>query len=236
MANPKIKTLGLLGGLTYQATSVYYNLINAHIRNALGKRHCAPLLLHSFDAEVMLTYATTGKWPEFSSAMCKASKNLEAAGADAIVISVVLGHKVYDDVAKAVKVPVLHIVDTVAEEIKAAGIKTAALLGAKDVMAADFVKGRLSEKHGIQVFVPDEAGRNEIGRLMMEEVAFGIIKPEVKAYFKGVADGLIKDGAECLILGSTDLGFVFEEGDVDVPMFNTSTCHARGVADWALKP
>jgi aspartate racemase len=235
MSVTKVKTLGLLGGLTFQATAVYYNLINTHVRKALGKRHSAPLILHSFDAEVMLSYAQSGNWPAFSSSMCSTAKNLERSGADAIVITVVLAHKVYEDVAKSVSVPVLHIADILAADMKAAGKKKAALLGAKDVMEADFVKGRLIERHGLQVLVPDEAGRNEVGRLMLEEVAAGIIKPETKAFFKRTAEGLIKDGADCLILGSTDLGFVLQEGDVDVPMFSTAEIHAKGVAEWALK-
>jgi aspartate racemase len=235
MSVTKIKTLGLLGGLTYQATAVYYDLINRHIRAVLGKRHSAPLLLHSFDAEVMLSHAQSGDWPAFSSSMCSAAKNLERSGADAIVITAVLAHKVYDDVANSVDVPVLHIADIVAAEMKAAGKKKAALLGAKDVMEADFVKGRLIEKHGLQVVVPNEAGRNEVGRLMFEEVAAGIVKPETKAFFKKTAEGLVKDGADCLILGSTDLGFVLQEDDVDVPMFTTAVSHAKGVAEWALK-
>lgn len=235
MSGTKIKTLGLLGGLTYQATIVYYDLINAHIRTVLGKRHSAPIILHSFDAEIMLSHAQFGDWPAFSSAMCSAAKNLEHSGADAIVITAVLAHKVYDDVARSVNVPVLHIADIVAADIKAAGKGKAALLGAKDVMEADFIKGRLTEQHGLQVLVPDEAGRNEVGRLMFEEVAAGIVKPETRAFFKRTAEGLIRDGADCLILGSTDLGFVLQEGDVDVPMFTTAVSHAKGVAEWALK-
>jgi aspartate racemase len=235
MAATKVKTLGLLGGLIYQATAVYYDLINNHIRTALGKRHSAPLLLHSFDAEVMLSYAQSGDWPSFSSSFCSAAKNLENSGADAIVITAVLAHKVYADVAKSVSVPVLHIADIVAADIKAAGKSKAALLGAKDVMEADFMKGRLSEKHALQVLVPDQAGRNEVGRLIYEELAAGIVKPETKAFFKKTAEGLVRDGADCLILGSTDLGFVLQEGDVDVPMFTTAVSHAKGVAEWALK-
>jgi aspartate racemase len=235
MSVTKIKSLGLLGGLTFQATAVYYDIINTHIRTVLGKRHSAPLILHSFDAEVMLSYAQSGDWPSFSSSMCSAAKNLERSGADSIVITAVLAHKVYDDVAKSVNVPVLHIADILAADIKATGKSKPALLGAKDVMEGEFVKGRLLEKHGLQVLVPDEAGRNEVGRLMFEEVAAGIVKPETRAFFKRAAEGLIDDGADCLILGSTDLGFVLKEGDVNVPMFTTAVSHAKGVAEWALK-
>lgn len=167
--------------------------------------------------------------------MCSAAKNLERSGADAIVITAVLAHKVYDDVANSVSVPVLHIADIVAADIKTAGKSKAALLGAKDVMEMEFLKGRLSEMHGLQVIVPDDAGRSEVSRLMYEEVAAGIVTPETKAFFKKTAEGLVKDGADCLILGSTDLGFVLEDGDVDVPMFTTAVSHARGVAVWALK-
>jgi aspartate racemase len=235
MAVTKIKTLGLLGGLTFQATAVYYDIINTHIRSTLGKRHSAPLILHSFDAEAMLSYAQSGNWPAFSSSMCNAAKNLERSGADAVVITAVLAHKVYNDVARSVSVPVLHVADIVAVDIKAAGKRKAALLGARDVMEADFMKGRLSEKHGLQVIVPDEVGRNEVGRLMFEEVAAGMVTPETRAFFMRTAEGLVREGADCLILGSTDLGFVFKEGDVDVPMFTTAISHARGVAEWALK-
>ncbi|KAF2102169.1 aspartate racemase [Rhizodiscina lignyota] len=233
----KVKTLGLLGGLTYQATTIYYNLINSHVRATLGKRHSAPLILHSFDAEVMLSYAQKGDWAPFGAAMATASKNLEASGADAIVITAVLPHKVYDDVVAAVSknCPVLHIADMTAKDILAAGKTKVALLGAKDVMEADFIKGRLSKDHGLEVFVPDEAGRNEVNRLMYDEVAAGIVKPETKAFIKRTAENLVKQGAECLILGSTDLGFVLQEGDLDVPMFTTAVCHARGVAEWALQ-
>lgn len=230
-----MKTLGLLGGLTYQATAVYYNLINAHVRAALGKRNSAPLLLHSFNAEVMLSAAQAGNWTFFSNAMCTASKNLEASGADAIVITAVLAHKVFDDVQKAVKIPVLHIADMTAQDIVSAGKRKAALLGALDVMEGPFVKDRMAKEHGLEVLVPDKQGRDEVSRRMFEEVAAGIVTAETKAFFKDLVGELVKDGAECVILGSTDLGFVLEEGDVDVPLFTTAVSHATGVADWALK-
>jgi aspartate racemase len=222
--------------MTFQATSIYYDLINQHIRSTLGKRHSAPLILHSFDAEVMLSYAKEGNWPAFSSAMCIAACNLERAGAEAIVITVVLAHRVYDHVAAAVKVPVLHIVDFVADDIKAAGKSRPAVLGARDVMEADYVVGRLAEKHGIHAVVPEADAREEVGRLMIEQVAAGLIMAETKTLFKGIVVDMIQtQGADCLLLGSTDLGFVLQAGDVDVPVFTTAVSHATGVADWALQ-
>lgn len=214
---------------------VYYNLINAHIRTALGKKHSAPLILHSFDAEVMLAHAQKDEWAPFSKAMVSAAKNLEASGVDAIVITVVQAHRVYDDVAAAVSVPVLHIADTVVKDVKAAGLTKVAVLGAKDAMEGDAFKGRLERDHGLEVYVPDHEGREEVSRLMFAEVAAGIYKPETKEWFRKTAQGLVDQGAECLILGSTDLGFVLQEGDLDVPMFTTAVSHARGVAEWALQ-
>jgi len=165
--------------------------------------------------------------------MCTAAKNLESSGAEAIVITAVLAHKMYDDVQSSIAIPVLHIASTVATFIKQAGCKRAALLGAKDVMEAEFIKGKM-ETSGLEILVPDEMGRNEVSRLMYEEVAAGVVKPETKAFFTRTAEGLIQDGADCLILGSTDLGFVLQEGDVEVPIFSTAELHAKGVANWAM--
>lgn len=231
----KMKTLGLLGGMTFESTSLYYDLINRHARAELGSRSSAPLYLFSVNQEEMIQYAIAGRWDQFANVYCKAAKTLESGGVDGMVICASLAHKVADDIERHIKVPLLHIADFVAKEMVEKGIKRVALLGTRVVMEDDFIKGRIEQKFGIEVLVPDSEDRIAVNRGIVEELTTGKVSDSTKAMFIRLAKDLIKKGAQGLILGSTDLGFVLKEDDLNIPLLDTAKIHALGVARWAIQ-
>lgn len=229
-----MKTLALLGGMTYSSTSLYYNAINKHVQARLGSRRSAPLFLYSVDMEAQLDHAMAGEWDDFANPFCKAAQTFKDGGADAIVICASLTHKVADAVEK-VGLPVLHIADFVAKAVKERGFKTVGIFGTSIVMEDECVKGRLEKKHGLEVLVPNATERPIINELIIKELTTGKVSKETKLYFIKTANDLIERGAEAIILGSTDLGFALTEEDVSVPLFETAAIHSRGVAEWAMQ-
>jgi aspartate racemase len=229
-----MKTLALLGGMTYSSTSLYYNAINRHVQERLGSRRSAPLFLYSVDQEAQLNHAMAGEWDDFAKPFCSAAQTFKDGGADAIVICASLAHKAANAVEK-VGLPVLHIADFVAQAIKERGFNKVGIFGTSIVMEDACVKGRLEEKHGLEVLVPDAKERPIINKLVITELTTGKVSKETKLYFIKTANDLIERGAEAIILGSTDLGFAVTEGDVSVPLFETAAIHSKAVAEWAME-
>lgn len=229
-----MKTLALLGGMTYSSTSLYYNAINRHVQAQLGIRRSAPLFLYSVDQEAQLTRAMAGEWDEFAKPFCKAAETFKDGGADAIVICASLAHKAAEVVEK-IGLPVLHIADFVAKAVKDQGFTRVGIFGTKIVMEDECVKGRLEKKHGLEVLVPGPDERPVINDLVVKELTTGKVSEKTKQYFIQTANDLVARGAQAIILGSTDLGFAFTENDVSVPLFETAAIHSRGVAEWAMQ-
>ena len=231
-----MKVLALLGGMTFESTSLYYNLINQTVRAKLGPRSSAPLFIYSANQEQMLGHALAGNWDAFAQVYIKAAQTLIKGGAEGVVICASLAHKVADVIEKSIDVPLLHIADFVGEELKGKGIRRVALLGTKVVMEGEFVRKRIERGYGIEVLVPEsEVEREEVNSGIVNELTTGTVSEQTKAMFVKAANGLVKQGAQGLILGSTDLGFVVKEDDVGVPIFDTAKIHALGVARWALE-
>lgn len=229
-----MKTLALLGGMTYSSTSLYYNAINRHVQARLGSRRSAPLFLYSVDQEVQLNHAMAGEWDDFAKPFCKAAQTFKDGGADAIVICASLAHKAADAVEK-IGLPVLHIADFVARAVKEQGFKKVGIFGTQIVMEDECVKGRLELKHGLEVLVPSAEERPIINDLVVKELTTGKVSEKTKQYFIRTANTLIERGAEAIILGSTDLGFAVTAKDVSVPLFETAAIHSKGVAEWAMQ-
>lgn len=230
-----MKTLGLLGGMTYESTSLYYNLINQHVRAAVGPRSSAVLFLYSANQEEMLQLATAGDWDGFADIYVQAANALISGGAQAIVLCALLAHKAADRIEARIKVPLLHLSDFVGREVRARGMAKVALLGTKVAMEGGFVTDRIRERFGVDVLVPDAADRERVNQGIFNELTTGSVRPETKDMFLSVTRALLDRGAQGLILGSTDLGFVIREEDIGVPIFDTAKIHALGVAKWALQ-
>jgi aspartate racemase len=230
-----MKTLGLLGGMTFESTSLYYNLINQHVRAVVSPRSSAVLFMYSANQERMLQLASAGDWDGFADIYVQAANALISGGAQAIVLCALLAHKAADRIEARINVPLLHLSDFVGAEVKSRGIKRVALLGTKVAMEGDFVKDRIQTKFGVEVLIPNAEDRERVNAGIFNELTTGSVRPETKEMFLTVTRSLLSQGAQGLILGSTDLGFVIREEDIGVPIFDTAKIHALGVAKWALE-
>jgi aspartate racemase len=190
--------------------------------------------MYSANQEEMIQYAMAGHWNEFAGVYVKAARALIQGGAQGVVLCAMLAHKAADQIEKQISVPLLHLSDFVAVEIRNRGFDKVALLGTKVAMEGDFVKDRIQSKFGIEVMTPGPEDREKVNQGIVSELTTGIVSAETKAMFLRVARELLGQGAQGLILGSTDLGFVIKEEDVGVPLFDTAKIHALGAAKWAL--
>lgn len=225
----------MLGGMTYHATSLYYNQINAHLQSSLGGAHSANLLLHSFDHTEMSHLFLSNQWDTVTTKFASAAKDMKAAGAEAVILCVNTGHKVADELEKQSGLEVLHIIDFTGDAIKAKGLRKVALLGTRPVMEEDFIISRVSQKYDVEVTVPEKGRRDAIHDVIFGDLGQKIVTEETKNLFLDVVDEMKKEGAEGIVLACTELQFVITEKDTDVPLFDTVELHARGAAEWMLR-
>ncbi|KAF7327871.1 putative aspartate racemase [Mycena kentingensis (nom. inval.)] len=231
-----MKTLGLIGGMSWESTVTYYQEINRHVRAVKGGLHSAPCIIFSFDFAQIEALQHAGRWNEAGKLLDEAAASLQRAGAQALVLCTNTMHFVSQGLENASGLPLLHIADPTAERIIAAGFKTVGLLGTRFTMEKDFYRARLSDKFGLTVVVPSEEGRTIVHDIIYAELCNGIIKDESReAYYKVIAD-LKMAGAECLILGCTEIGLLVDEADgrCGLRMFDTAKIHAIAAADWAM--
>lgn len=231
-----MKTLGLLGGMSWESTVPYYRLINQGISRRLGALHSAKILLYSFDFEEIEKLQHAGRWEEAGGALADAALRLEGAGAELLLICTNTMHKVFGQVEDAVTVPLLHIADPTAEAVQAAGLHTVALLGTRFTMEGDFYRGRLADVHGLGVVTPEEAEREEVHRVIYEELCLGQVREASRRRFVEIIAGLVERGAEGVVLGCTEIGLLIGAGDVEVPRFDTTELHAGKAVELALAP
>ncbi len=229
-----MKTLGLIGGMSWESTALYYRLINEAAKARLGGLHSAQLLLWSFDFAPIAERQAAGDWSALELVMKDAACRLVSAGADAIVICTNTMHKLHGEVQSAVDVPVLHIADVTAAAMKQKECVRPILIGTRYTMEQPFYLGRLAKAHGIQAIVPDEAGKTAVHGIIYEELCRGIIKPESKAVFLAEIDKLLPQGADSIILGCTEVGMLVSQQDVGIPAFDTTEIHAQAALDFAL--
>ncbi|RLI73013.1 aspartate racemase [Archaeoglobales archaeon] len=229
-----MKTIGLLGGMSWESTLEYYRIINELTAKKLGKLHSAKYILYSFDFEEIVEKQREGKWDELAEMLAKAAKSLEDIGAELILICTNTMHKVADEVANAIEIPLLNIIDVTAEEIKNQGLRTVGLIGTKFTMEDEFYRNRL-KKYGIRTLIPEEHERDFIHRVIFDELCKGIIKPESKNAYIKIINKLSNAGAEGIILGCTEIPLLVKKEDVDVILFDTTEIHIRSAVEAALE-
>ncbi|KAJ7155006.1 Asp/Glu/hydantoin racemase [Mycena filopes] len=229
-----MKTLGLLGGRSWESTTTYYQEINRRVREVQGGLHSARCIVFSFDFAEIEALQHAGKWPEAGALLNDAAAKLKLAGADAIVLCTNTMHFVSDGIEDASQLPLIHIVDPTADRILKAGFKTVGLLGTRFTMEKDFHRARLADKFGLRVVVPGEAAREVVHSIIYTELCNGVIREESRqSYYKIIAD-LAEAGADCLILGCTEIGLLVQAADSPLPVLDTAEIHAIAAADWAM--
>ncbi|MCD6347979.1 MAG: aspartate/glutamate racemase family protein [Bacteroidales bacterium] len=230
-----MKTIGMIGGMSWESSLEYYRILNELIKEKLGGLHSAQCLMHSVDFDPIAQLQHDNNWEELTRIMVEAGQKLEAGGADCILICTNTMHKMADDVARGVSVPLIHIVDATADEIIRKDLNTVALLGTRFTMEQDFYKGRLSEKHGLEVLTPDDKDMDLIHSIIYEELCMGDIREESKKIYLEIIKKLIDQGAEGIILGCTEIPLLVKQEDVSVPIFDTTQLHAEAAVDFALE-
>jgi len=228
-----MKTMGLIGGMSWESSALYYRLINEKVKQQLGGLHSAKCILFSVDFQEIEHYQANGQWQNAGQLLGEAALSLQKAGADFIVICTNTMHKVIAMIEARISIPILHIADATALQIQQAGIQSIALLGTKYTMEQDFYKKRI-EQFGIDVIVPNEEERTVVNRIIYEELCLGRIEAASKERYLQVIDNLMKAGAQGIILGCTEIGLLIKQDDVPIPVFDTTVIHALAAVDKAL--
>jgi aspartate racemase len=231
-----MKTIGLLGGMSWESSLEYYRIINQAVKARLGDLHSAQCLLYSVDFAEIEALQHTGEWEALTQVMIAAVQRLERGGADGLVICTNTMHRMADQVQAAISMPLLHIANATAAAIKAQGLQTVGLLGTRFTMEGDFYRGKLEREHGLRVIIPDEQERESVHRVIYDELVQGHIREESRwVYLKVIAD-LAARGAQGVILGCTEIPLLVKQSDVAIPVFDTTAIHAQAAVDWALEP
>lgn len=228
-----MKTLGLIGGMSWESTVPYYRLINEAIKARLGGLHSARLVLYSVDFEEIARLQHAGDWDAAGNVLADAAQRLERAGAEALVICANTMHKVAPAIEAAVRMPVLHVVDAVAEDIRAAGFSKVGLLGTRFTMEHPFYAERLAQ-HGLQALIPEKNDRDIVHRVVYEELCLGKIVDASRDAYRRIMAKLVAQGAEAIILGCTEISMLVGAQDASVPLFDTTAIHARKAAEWSV--
>ncbi|PGQ98581.1 aspartate/glutamate racemase family protein [Bacillus cereus] len=228
-----MKTIGLIGGMSWESTSEYYRIINEEIKERLGGLHSAKCLINSVDFEEIERCQSSGDWDGAGEILGNAAYSLQKGGADFIIICTNTMHKVVGKIKAKIDIPVLHIADATAKEIKRKNIQKVGLLGTKYTMEQDFYKSRI-EEHDIKVIVPSEKNRKEINKVIYTELCLGKIVSQSREYYKRVIEELVQKGAQGIILGCTEIGLLIKQENVSVPIFDTTHIHAIEAVKVAL--
>ncbi|KRU22516.1 aspartate/glutamate racemase family protein [Psychrobacter piscatorii] len=233
MADQAQRTLGIIGGMSWESTESYYRIINEGIKAKLGGLHSADLLIHSVDFGPINTLQETGEWDELGAMMASSGKRLQAAGAQGLLIATNTMHKLFGDVEAATDLPIIHIADATIDAIKVQNISTIALLGTQFTMTQEFYKQCLIDA-GLEVLIPAEDERAEIHRIIKKELCVGKFKDSSREYYIDVITKLAEQGAEGVILGCTEIGLLITQDDSSIPVFDTTAIHAAAAVDFLL--
>jgi aspartate racemase len=229
-----MKTIGLIGGMSWESSAEYYRMINQLIKVQLGGLHSAKCVLVSVDFAEIEILQRQGRWAEAGAILTAAARSLEAGGADFIVLCTNTMHKQAQDIQANTTIPFLHIADATAQRVLQAGIQKIGLLGTRFTMEEDFYRGRLSENYGLQVLVPDADAREIIHRVIYDELVLGRIEPASKAQYLAIIQQLEQQGAQGVILGCTEIGLLVQQEDCRLPLFDTTRIHAEAAVAYAL--
>lgn len=230
-----MKTIGLIGGLSWESSKEYYRIINETVNEKLGGLHSAKCILYSLDFAESREIQQTKGWDEMTKILIDTAQRLEAAGADIVLICTNTMHKFMPEIQREIHVPILHIADATAEKVLEKGLKKVGLLGTKMTMEEDFYKGRIGEKFGINVLVPDKDERDFIETVIIDELCVGKMNASSKKRFKQIIGKLVENGVEGIILGCTEIPLLIKQEDVNVPIFDTAEIHAKAAVEFALK-
>jgi aspartate racemase len=229
-----LKTIGLIGGMSWESTVPYYRQINETVKAQRGGLHSAKVVLVSVDFHEIEVLQRAGDWEAAGTEMAKAARSLVAAGADFVVLCTNTMHKVAHAIEAAVAIPMLHIADPTAAALKQAGVERVGLLGTRFTMEQEFYRDRLTQYHGLDVIVPPSVERDAVHRIIYEELCLGTIRPESRQVYQAVMAALVAQGAQAIILGCTEISLLVGDQDSSVPLFDTTAIHARAAALLAL--
>ena len=229
-----MKTLGLIGGMSWESTVPYYRLINEGIKARLGGLHSAKLVLYSLDFAEVEELQSAGRWSEAGHTLAQAAQSLQAAGAQGLLLCTNTMHKVAEAIVSAVDLPLIHIADATAQAVRSAGLQRVGLLGTRFTMEQDFYKARLQKTWGLNVLVPEASDRDEVHRIIYQELCLGQVNGDSRDAYRRVMDCLIEQGAQGIILGCTEIGLLVDANESTVPLFDTTALHAQVAVDWML--
>lgn len=228
-----MKMIGLIGGMSWESTALYYRIINEQVKQQLGGLHSARSLMYSVDFHEIEKLQAAGEWQKAGEILAEAALSLEKGGADFIVLCTNTMHKVAQQITDAVRIPLLHIADATAQRIRQAGVKNVGLLATAFTMEQEFYKGRLNQSE-IDVLVPDAAGRKVVHDIIYQELCLGVIRDESRAQYRKIIAELVEQGAEAIILGCTEITLLVKAEDASVPLFDTTLIHAEDAVKLAL--
>lgn len=229
-----MKTIGMTGGMSWESTLSYYKAINEGVKAALGGLNSAQICLYSVNFEPIEKLQHEGKWDETAQLLAQAAKSVEAGGADFLLICTNTMHKVAPEIEAQISIPILHIADATAKQLQQDGIKRVGLLGTRFTMEQEFYKGRLQQQFGIDVLIPDAEQRQQVHRVIYEELCLGTIRPESRAQYVEIVEDLHRRGAQAVILGCTEIALLIQQHDTDVPLYDTTKIHAEQAVQLAL--
>ena len=229
-----MRTIGLLGGMSWESSVEYYRIINEEVRNRLGGTHSAKSVMYSVDFHEIEALQHDNEWDALTESMIDAARKVQAAGGDCLVICTNTMHKMADAVQAAIDIPLIHIADATADAVKKADVEAVALLGTRFTMEGDFYRGRLADKHGLDVRVPAEEARQTVHRVIYDELVQGVINEDSRRQYLEMVEELVAAGCNGVIAGCTEIELLVQPGHVDVPYFPTTRIHATAAVEWAL--
>ena len=230
-----MKTIGLIGGMSWESTAEYYRIINEAVKERLGGFHSAKIVMYSVDFKEIRELQLEARWDEATNLMIDAARRVERGGADFVLICTNTMHKMAEEVEASISIPLLHIADVTAERIISSGLKKVGLLGSAFTMEQDFYKGRLIDKYGLEVVIPSQIERKVVDNIIFNELCLGEIKDSSREQIKTIMGNLVDDGAQGIILGCTELPSLIKQKDCSVPLFDTTAIHAKAAAEYAFR-
>ena len=230
-----MKTIGIIGGMSWESTALYYRLLNEGVRDRLGGLHSAPILLDSVDFAPLEKFQSAGDWTAIGEILSEKAVKLQDAGAQGVLIATNSMHEVADTVENVIEVPFLHIADAVGETLTDGGFSKVGLLGTSFTMERTFYTGRLKEKYGIDALVPDSADREKVHQVIYQELCRGIIDDSSRTSYIQIMDELVQEGAGAIVLGCTEIGLLVGAANTAIPLYDTARLHANAAVEWMLK-
>jgi aspartate racemase len=230
-----MKTIGLIGGMSWESTAEYYRIINEAVKERLGGFHSAKIVMYSVDFKEIRELQLEARWDEATNLMIDAARRVERGGADFVLICTNTMHKMAEEIEASISIPLLHIADVTAERIISSGLKKVGLLGSAFTMEQDFYKGHLIDKYGLEVVIPSQIERQVVDNIIFNELCLGKIKDSSREQIETIMGNLVDDGSQGIILGCTELPSLIKQKDCSVPLFDTTAIHAKAAVEYAFR-